>query len=530
MPSIELKSIDRLSSYDRILENAGAFAKAGRLIDEKTIQMFARHKINFVPTVKLTYEEKDVVGNDPKDIDNYFQNFIRNRESGLEDIRNRLFEKLQSIYVPFSEKDSVFCERGKKKQITEGILLERNPEILYQPDIQAGSESIIRDNDIRFLREMLSKLFEYFNGFYARIEENLEKKNILPKVGFHSVRLQSHYEKDRLSTMGNAVAWHAVDTVSYFMAALINLNKKRNIEGKPLSDTRFDPDSKVEITDEVQYGQDLIVEAGLGILLHAIGYSHRKIHHILSIRPLLSSENPKDKNAIKTLQRHIYVSKNLMGDRSDISSIARMMVNRQKLYPDGTGFPPLNENRFIHEFVRMFQIVDFYDGMTNPIIEKVPYNRMDVIQYMRENAGEYTYSKEHFVQCKRFDSNLLEEFLDVLSPYEIGEKLYLYPKNSRNSPLFIARVVTYKKSHIPLLAVLKDERTNKSYKFGSLLIHIPSGMAFTRKSGGKIMKKKLDWINNLEIFDHNINPGNINEFYDVLYGNERKLSRKVKQG
>ena len=101
MPSIELKSIDRLSAHDRILKDAGAFAKAGRLIDEKTIQMFAKHKISFVPTVSLTYEEREKIGSNQKEIDSFFQDYIRKRESELDNIRYKLLEKVQSVYVPF---------------------------------------------------------------------------------------------------------------------------------------------------------------------------------------------------------------------------------------------------------------------------------------------------------------------------------------------------------------------------------------------------------------------------------------------
>ena len=95
----------------------------------------------------------------------------------------------------------------------------------------------------------------------------------------------------------------------------------------------------------------------------------------------------------------MYVCTHLL-DRQDISSISRMMCSMRRRYPDGSGIPPLNENKLLHEFVRMYQVIDFY----------------------------------------RFESKLVKEFLQVLKPYERGEKVYLYASGKRNEHLFVGRV------------------------------------------------------------------------------------------
>ncbi len=61
MPSIERKSMDRLSQGDRLLVDIGPMAKAGRPIDEKTITLLGKHKVSYVATLTTKYEEKQCI-------------------------------------------------------------------------------------------------------------------------------------------------------------------------------------------------------------------------------------------------------------------------------------------------------------------------------------------------------------------------------------------------------------------------------------------------------------------------------------
>ena len=82
--------------------------------------------------------------------------------------------------------------------------------------------------------------------------------------------------------------------------------------------------------------------------------------------------------------------------------------------------------------------------MTNPATSHTPFSRMDVLDYLRENAGEYRYDRERVTPGPRFDSGLLDEFLQILSPWQPGEKVYLYNGDRRNAYLFVGRVYSYK--------------------------------------------------------------------------------------
>lgn len=524
MPSIERKSIDRIRAGDRLLVDAGVFAKAGQPITEKTIQLLARHKITYVPTISPTYEEKESM--DEKAAEVFIQKEIEKVGGIFSEQRRKLYEKCKSMLQPFSEADKIFWEHGKKKQITEGILLERNPGSLYQPDINAGSNVLLTQNDFRFLYENMVGAYNRLSKLTRIDAETRGQKNRIPRQGYHTIRLQSYYDGGRLSTIGDAMVYHALDTALVFLVTMVNINKKRTVAGFPLSEERFDPDKSHEETSVFRYQPEMIIETAAGILLHTFGLLHSKIHEAVSSKPLLSRDDSKGLQIVRLLQRNINVVHNLFRERREISSLSRMVASMQNEYPDGTGFPPPNENKFIHEFIRLYQIIDTYDELTNPVLRKSPYSREDVISYLKANSGPYEYNREKFSPSPRFDETLLEEFLQVLAPYLAGEKVYLYLPDNKSSSAFVGRVYSYLDSHVPLISILKDERRNKTYRFGQMLFYIPTGNAIVMDKGKVTKKLKIAWVANLKIYDKSIDPGDMASYSDIIYGKERPLSRR----
>ena len=526
MPSIERKNIDRIRSDDRLLVDISTFSKAGRLLDDKAVKILVRHKALTLSTIKLTYEETERVkkSNGMLDPDRIISDGIDNRTDQLMKLRYRLLEKVKSFYMPFRETHQIFNVSGKKKHLTLGKLLEQEPGPLYDRDIKAGSEALMPPNDLKYVGEIVKAIYGVMDRRIRPYPEPGKKKT--KRLSLNSIRLQSVYNADRLQTVGDALPWHAVDTALYFLFTMISINKKRIIRGRAMSLARFDPDKKTDINEEFQYPSEFIIEAAVGILLHKIGYYHDKIQQIVSSKPVFVLEDSRSQNNIRLMQKNYFIGRNMLKNRDDISSISRMMYSFQYEYSDGTGFPPVNDHKFLHEFVRLFQLVDFYDEMTNPVIGKTAYSRMDVIDYIRKHSGYYSYGRERFIRQKRFDEKLFNEFLEVLAPYEMEEKIYIYPEKNTDEHIFVGRVYSYLNSYIPLISILKDERSGKRYNFGQLLMFIPTSMIMQAK-GGKILKKlPLNWVKTLKIFDMPVNPGNISEYRDFIYGKERVLSKK----
>ncbi|WP_319478055.1 hypothetical protein [Marispirochaeta aestuarii] len=526
MPSIEMKSVDRLGKGDRLLFDAGPFAKAGTIVDERIIRHLGRHRVPVVPTLALSYEEQHKT--EGKSEDELIRRFLDSQEDAWEHVRRRLYEKLKSSYVPFSENERQFQAPGKRKQITKGVLLEPRPERLYLADIDAGSHAILPESTVHYLRDGINTLYSMLSKLNVRSSETRGKKRRIPRVGFHTIRLQSLYDGERIATVGDAFVLHALDCCCYFLNTMVNINKKRILAGAPLTERRFDPGNKAQQDSLFQYSQEFIVDAALGVLIGFLGFFQEDIHYQVSVSSIIDGSSAAEKRCIKLLQRNILVLRNLLRDRHDISALTRMTALMQKVYADGTGFPPPNENRYLHEFVRLFQIIAVYDELTNPVIGHTGYSRMEVIGYLRRNSGPYRHDWERFTPQPRFDSGLLDEFLQILAPFRAGEKVYLYSRGKRSAYIFVGRVYTYSDDTMPLVSILKDERSGKSYPFGRLLIHIPSSSGFFMQNGKIIKRFRADWVGGLQIHDTAINPGDLGEYQDFLYGEALPLARGVK--
>jgi hypothetical protein len=530
MPCIERKSPDRLKVGDMLSSNAGNLLKAGVRITEKNIAEFAKRNIRFVYTISPTHEEEkqNLLDNDSKTLDDTLQDEIEKRsQSRLLNLRERLKENLKTIYLPFNETNRSFHEAGKRKQITLDKLLEKNPGPLYTGDILAGSNAIMDPRVLRYTTEFIGEIYKEINSYSPLTPGTRTKKKALRRLSLESTRVPSYYDQDRLSSVGDALAWHAVDTAIYFLYTMTNINKKRTLEGALLSEARFDPDKKTDIDTKYRYPDEYLTETAIGVALHAIGLSHTSLHSLIPTRHL-DKEDAYDQKRRRNLQRNIYVTKHLL-DRQDISSLSRMVAVLQHDHPDGTGFPPPNENRTLHEFVRLFQIIDFYDEMTNPVISRTAYSRQDVINYMIEHSGTYQPTKEKYTPQARFDKNLLDEFLQVLAPYSINEKVYLYPEDRHNEHLFVGKTYTYQSSYVPFISIFKDEKKDVAYTDGQLLFNIPKSQAYLIKN--KKVEKQItrNWLQKLEIVDRNADTGDISEYEDFLYGEERKLARRLQK-
>ena len=457
---------------------------------------------------------------------NIYRLLSKKKRKYYDDIRFNLKNTLQDFHEIFSETDRAFSIPGKRNYLEENELFSRKLDSLNYESLQAGSSRLIDKHKLKYINDLLTRLQSFYDKLKPLESGSKEAKGTINRIHMNSIRLNSVYDNSKMTTIGDSLIYQSIDTAQLFIHTFNNINKKRIIEGRPFSESRWDPTQRKTKQGIFQYKPELILEAATGILLHNIGNAHRTIHQIISGKPILSSQSKNDLRKIKLIQKSVFLLKHML-DRDDISSISRMICMLQKDYPDGTGYPLPNENKYLFEFVRLFQIIDFYDSMTNPVISKSVFSRMDVIDYLIRNSGEYLYNAEKFEPQPKFDSSLVKEFLNVLAPFEINEKVYLYEKGKRNHPLFVGKVVSYPDSYHPLISLFKDERSGRTYHDGTVFIHIPSSSLYI-KSAGKTVRKKHPWIENLEIYDKNVNSGNISEYEDPIAGNERpvKITRR----
>ncbi len=527
MPLIERKSIERLNPNEILYSNAGSLLKAGNPVTDNVIGELAKRRVTYVETCRPTKEEIAAAGGDKEAaLEKMCQHIKDSQQDEYIALRERLTENLKTIYLPYSEEDRTFHNRRRKKQISRGDILSNNLNPLVRDDAETGSTAVIDANVLRFTREFIKTFYSFLANRDALTPETRTKKRVINRLHLSSVRLHTHYDGDRINSVGDALAAQAADTMLFFLHAMVNLNKKRILAGKPLSESKYRPELKKGGDDVYHYDEDFIKEAALGVALMNVGLAHKVVHRLLPSSQL-DSNNRSDLKRIRTLQHSVYAAHHLL-DREDISSIARMMASLQFDYPDATGYPPPFKNRFLHDFVRLFHIVRKYDEMTNPVLTRTAYNRMDVIRYLKEHSDEYEPSKTPPGEHAKFDSNLVEEFISVLAPYRQGELVFLYPGTRRSEHIYVGKVHRYLDSHIPLISLLKDEKTGRRYQDGQLLLYIPKSMLLVMQNGKVKKRSTLGWIKELQIYDKHMDAGHVDEYEDFIFGRRRSFSKQLK--
>lgn len=532
IPFIEQKSVENLvTGIDILYSPAGNLAGAGVFVDDNLKKRLENHRVPFV-TVAHLFKEESGAGKTREDLEKAIS---EKEKAPLQSLRYRLFERVKKVYKPYNEEGATFCAPGKKKRVRKDILLERSPESLHRADILAGSQAQIGEGDLRYLYEALKAIHRGIENLAPTSSEEARSESRIPRIFLESIRLNSIYDasksdKVRLLNAGNAAAWHATDTAILFLYAAVNMNKQRRLDGLPESTVLFDKSRQrsnqsfsYTARDKFSYRDETVLDAAMGALLHAVGLSHTTINAIASKRPTLDG-GAGGKLMAKTLRQNIHVAENLL-DREEVSAVAKMICRSQKEYPDGSGYARNRENAFLHEFSRLFQIIDFYDEHCNPILNPEPFGRMDVILHMLAHSGDYSYSPEKFVPGPKFDRSLLMDFLRILKPYEIFEKVHLYRKDTRRPKLYTGYVASYSraKTYLPIVAILKDEEAERHYSPGALLFDLENGLRMNYSiQEKKVTGTEIDSaLRDLEIVDLPKAPGEMKSFQDPVFGAER---------
>jgi hypothetical protein len=121
----------------------------------------------------------------------------------------------------------------------------------------------------------------------------------------------------------------------------------------------------------------------------------------------------------------------------------------------------------------------------------------------------------------RFDSDMLEEFLWVVAPYNVGEIVHICPKDRPEQADFIGQVYAYFDSPIPMVSILKDVRTGQDYNFGKMIWNLATKQIFLME-GNNIKKKTIaSWLGDYKIMDLSLEAQSMDQYQDRLYGQYR---------
>ncbi|AHH10362.1 hypothetical protein bcCo53_000199 [Borrelia coriaceae] len=465
----EIKKVENLTEKDIIFSNIGNWAKLSTRVNEKIITFL--HKGN-VPHISVINNYENIPH---ETLINIINEELLNNE--INSLKEELKEALGDIYKPFSEKDKMFTISGKKTLINLNTLMEREPDPIYFKEIIEGSFKILPKHKILSIQKILLKIYDYFNFQKLTDKDNPNNTKTIKKLYLHSVRRDYEFYGEQIKTEGDSILTHAIDTTIYFLITIAQLNKERAAKDAPRSTSKFfiDKSHYTEFT-EFFYDNDIILQAALGVLLHPIGLMHTTI--LQKLRDKISLKNKditeKEMSKIELMEKGINIAKNLFRMREDISAITKMIINGQKNYLNIKHYTETPTKKFIHELIRIFCIIDVYDEMVNPIIIKEPVNPLEAIEFLTKNSEKYHWTKdkpEEYLKNKKFDIEMLKNFLKILAPFDYGTIVDVYIKNC-NEPLFKAVVFQYTTGILPILSIIKQK--DKSYKIGEILLNLES--------------------------------------------------------
>ncbi|QMU99008.1 hypothetical protein F0310_00985 [Borrelia sp. A-FGy1] len=502
----EIKKIEDLTENDIIFSNIGNLSKLSTRVNDKIIKVLKQGNVTRIPVINN-------YANIPHEkLVNIINEELLKNEINL--LKEDLFHSLKEIYKPFSEKDKIFTIAGKKRLINLNILMEENPDSIYSKEIIEGSFKILPIHKIISIQKLLIEIYNYFDFQKMRNKDNLSNSKTIKKLYLHSIRRDWELCNGKIKTIGDSVLLHAIDTTIYFLITIAQLNKERAVKDAPRSTSKFfiDKGHYTQLT-EFFYDNNTILQAALGVLLHPIGLMHINILKELKDKISLKNKETEEKYKLKIeyLDKSINISKNLFRMREDISPITKMIINGQKNYLNSKSHTDIKIKKFTHELIRIFCIIDAYDEMVNPIIIKEPVNPLEAIEFLFQNSEKYHWDTDKpnkHLKNKKFDIEMLKIFLTILAPFDYGEVLDIYTKDS-NEPLFKVVVFEYNVGILPTLSIIKKK--DKSYNIGDVILNLESKEITIKRQSGEVKKAPLKNINKFEL-KRNIEELKSNEF------------------
>jgi hypothetical protein len=132
----------------------------------------------------------------------------------------------------------------------------------------------------------------------------------------------------------------------------------------------------------------------------------------------------------------------------------------------------------------MAQIADDWDELVNPVLHPHPMGRAEAISFLFGRSGDY----KPGARSARYDKVLLEDFLRVLRPWAIGERVDLYMDGLRSRRYYCGFVRGYRNeaSLMPEVCVLKNEVVGESYAFGRVVLDLDAGRVLLLDDKGKV--------------------------------------------
>lgn len=162
----------------------------------------------------------------------------------------------------------------------------------------------------------------------------------------------------------------------------------------------------VSFTHAMDYERDVIMEAGLGGLLHDIG--KMKVPDAVLNKP--GALTPAE---FTVMQSHAALGRDLLKQTAGIPETAILVASQHHERFDGTGYPDKLKDDGISLFGQMAAIVDVYDALTS---NRIYHKGMEPTAALKKL---FEWSKFHF------NEELVQHFIRVIGIYPVGSLVSL---------------------------------------------------------------------------------------------------------
>ena len=162
----------------------------------------------------------------------------------------------------------------------------------------------------------------------------------------------------------------------------------------------------VSFCRSLEYEHEVILEAGLGGLLHDVGKMKVPDHILNKPGPLVESE-------LAIMRTHAAAGRDLLRNTPGVPDTAIVITAQHHERYDGTGYPDKIKHDEISKLGQMAAIVDVYDALTS---ERVYHKGMEPTAALKKL---FEWSKFHF------DPVLVQRFICLIGIYPVGSLVRL---------------------------------------------------------------------------------------------------------
>jgi putative nucleotidyltransferase with HDIG domain len=156
----------------------------------------------------------------------------------------------------------------------------------------------------------------------------------------------------------------------------------------------------------MEYGKDVIMEAGIGGLLHDAGKMKIPDYILNKPGPLVESE-------FEVMKSHAAIGRELLKQTPGMSETAIVITGQHHERYDGTGYPDKIKGDEIAQLGQMASIVDVYDALTS---DRIYHQGLEPTAALKKL---FEWSKFHF------NPELVQHFICMIGIYPVGSLVRL---------------------------------------------------------------------------------------------------------